>query len=313
MGIPARPLENVLEGIGTCVIAGRELRWTNCTPAAFADLVERVRVALSKPLRVTACGLRKLSGDTSGGTRLTTIAAVVRSAYGISIEVRDGSNIATPKYLVGQLRAGRPMVVQGNTSALLHAKTLDGHSLRETRTGVNHAVEWNEGRGWSKHADGSWWPKEILAYDPAADGRTAGWGKAAKGPQWWPLAVALAFLAALHPWGEADPRILGSGKAYAALGPDTEPHVHLRFAGSTKTNADGVHPFPRTMTVEPPSRTRINERSGPSTSYPVVTSLPRGATFSAYQVNASGQLLAGSRTWYGDHDGRRWVHSSGVR
>ena len=37
-----------------------------------------------------------------------------------------------------------------------------------------------------------------------------------------------------------------------------------------------------------------------------------GELFTAYQV-AQGSVVDGDRTWYGDHDGHRWVHRSGLR
>lgn len=299
MGIPARPLRIVLEGKESCVIGGRQLNWTNCTPASFAMAVSRSTLGAKNP---SACDLRIVSGDKVGGTNLSTIAAAAFEEYGVRFEVRDGSKLATPAYLAGQIRIGRSVVAQGNTGALVRT------SFRSTRGPVNHAVYVNGGRNWTLHSGGVWLPAAVLVFDPAADGRKAAWGTAATGPAWWPWATFLAFVAALRPWGDTDPRTLGPGKAYAALGPDTEPHVHLRYGGSVRTS-----PFPRTMTVRPPSRTRINLRSGPSTKYPVVRSVPRGAKLAIYQQNPTGQSLAGSRLWYGDHDGKLWAHSSGLR
>ena len=249
--------------------------------------------------RPTGCQVRRYTGDTIGGLTLPQVAKVAREKYGVAIEVRVGSNVCTPDYAAGQLRRGRSFGLQGNTVALL--KT----AFRSTTSGVNHFVLVNEGRGWYKTGSGLWRPKEALVYDPAADRRRAG---IADGPDWWPWQVVLNFAANLKPWGDRDERVLGYGKFYAGLGPDTEPHVHLHYTGSVRTS-----PFPDAMTIKSPTTgRRVNVRKGPSTAYAVVTTLASGTHFAAYQVTRQGQELAGSRVWYGDHNGARWVHSSGI-
>ena len=45
---------------------------------------------------------------------------------------------------------------------------------------------------------------------------------------------------------------------------------------------------------------------------PVSAVGPTSATASG-TVNPNGQSLVGSKIWYGDHDGKWWVHSSGVK
>ena len=94
---------------------------------------------------------------------------------------------------------------------------------------------------------------------------------------------------------------IGLGKVYAAFTIDTEPHVHLAF-GAKRTS-----PFP--------DRTRAigggNLRSAPklADSY-IVRALKDGELFTAFQVTDAGAQYHGSRRWYGDHTGQRWVHSS---
>lgn len=299
MSIPARPAWQPQGPASRCKIDGKEFGWLNCTPTSFAMAMEKATLGR---VRLTGCTVRKETGDRLGGTTLAQCAAVAK-AHGVPVEVHAGSAVVNP-FLVGSwLHSGRGVVAQGNTSALLRT------AFRSTGGGVNHAVYLNEGRGWKQNASGQWYPAEVLVYDPAADGRRASWGRADQGPSWWPWATALAFFAALKPWGDQDPRRLGLGKVYCAQFADTEPHVHLRYTGSERTT-----PFPRTMTVKSPAAGRkVNVRSGPSTSYGVVGTLATGATFVAYQQNPRGQSLAGSRLWYGDHNGTRWVHSSGVK
>ena len=91
------------------------------------------------------------------------------------------------------------------------------------------------------------------------------------------------------------------GKVYAGFTRDTEPHVILRN-GARKTS-----PFP--------DRTRAsgggNVRTAPklAQSY-VVRSLDAGELLVMYQVTDSGESYKGSRRWYGNQDGTRWVHTS---
>jgi hypothetical protein len=301
MGIPARPRSALHEGPdNSCVIDGKALGWTNCTPTSVAMAISKTTLGAKNP---TPCDIRRLTGDTIGGTGLQQCVDAGKAGYGVGAEVHAGSSVCTAEYLAGQLKSGRGAAVQGNTGALLRT------AFRCTGGNVNHCVWFNEGRGWHADANGHSIPTDVLVYDPAADGRTAGWGKAATSPQWWPWALVKAFVAGLQPWGEQDDRILGSGKVYCAIYGDTEPHVHLRFTGSARTA-----PFPRTLTAHPPVTGRkVNVRSGPSTRYPIVKTLALGTHFTAYQQNPNGALLAGSRLWYGDHDGRLWVHSSGLR
>jgi hypothetical protein len=228
------------------------------------------------------------TGDKSGGLTLPQVARVADTEYGVHVEVHVGSSTATPAYAIAQLRAGRGFVLQGNTGALLSTP------YRSTTGRVNHAVWVNEVR-----ADG-----DALVYDPAADGRRAGIDQ---GPTWWPWPTVLKFAAALRPWGDSDPRILGPNRLYAGFTPDTEPHVHLR-SGARRTS-----PFPdrcRAWNANP--KRRINVRSRPDIKAPIVDLLAVGELFVAYQTMQGG-VVDGDRTWLGNHDGNGWVHRSGLR
>lgn len=294
-GEPLRPTRQLQLPGCKCVIGGKCLGQLSCTCYAFAMGVARSTQGKQRP---TGCHLRDLTNDTDGGTNQGQLAPVVRQHYGVVTEVRNGSNVASVSYAAGQLYRGRGFVLAGNAGALL------GTPVQSTRGYVNHAVWVNEGRGWERNEAGNWMPSSALVYDPAANGAYKG-----NSPDWWSWALVKKFAAYLRPWGDSDSRILGINKMYATFFPDTEPHVHLRYKGSHR-----VSPFPKSLVVDPPgtSTGRINVRKGPSRSYSVVTRLSAGATFVAYQATSEGQELAGSRTWYGNHDGSRWVHSSGV-
>lgn len=286
MSAPSRPHWQPQGPGNRCVIAGASFGWLNCTPAAFAMGIEKSTLGAQRP---TACDIRKETLDRDGGTTLRQCEPSAEKR-GVRVDVYVGPAVVPPYWTAVQLQAGRGAVIQGNTRAL------NGTRFRSTGTSVNHAVWVNEVRGGSLGE-----PAEALVYDPAADGRRAGWGKAAQGPQWWPWATVKNFAADLKPWGDNDPRRLGPGKFYAALFPDTEPHVHLRF-GATRTT-----PFPDRARVDVAA---LWAHTVPAygTSTRVSPRLERGDLFVAYQrVSRAGAV------WLGDHDGTRWVPAGKVR
>jgi hypothetical protein len=280
-----------------CEIAGRCLGWENCTPCAFGMAAQKA--SLGK-VNLSGCSIRRATGDTSGGTTLNQCANVVR-ARGVRVVTYVGTSVASLTTIAGWLRAGRGVVLQGNTSAMV------GTSYQVTAGPVNHAVYVNEVRGRASTGE----PLEALVYDPAADGRLASYGRRPKGAEWWPWSLVKKFAGALRPNEPVSSYTLASrrpGHAYCAVFDDTEPHAHLRFAGSVRCS-----PLPTRLVFSSPREGgRVNVRSGPSTSYPILSTASDGARFAAYQQNDQGQLLAGSRRWYGSHDGTRWVHSSGL-
>ncbi len=219
------------EGPATaCVIDGHVLGWTNCTPASFAMAIERSTLGR---VRLTACSVRDKTGDVSGGTTLDQNAYVSQQLYGIPTDVHNGNNVAQPAWTARQLQAGRPLVVQGNAGVLV------GTKHRSTRGRVNHAVYVNEAVGGTLGV-----PEWAFVYDPAADGRVAGWGTAARGPQWWPWSLVLKFAAELQPWGDDDPRKLGAGKLYVAVFPDTDGPIWGR---DVPTNIRALDPDGRVV------------------------------------------------------------------
>lgn len=295
MSIPSLPHWQPQGPDSRCVIAGKALGWENCTPTSVAMAIDRSTLGAKRP---SGCDVRDAIDppDVAGGTTLPQCAAVARR-LGVAVDVYVGSNVVPPFWTAVQAQAGRSFVLQGNTAAILST------SHRSTGGPVNHAVFVAGVRGGSQGE-----PAEGLVYDPAADGRSASWGRAAQGPQWWSWGDIKRFAAALHPWGDGDPRVLGPGKFYTALFPDTEPHVHLRYGGvktspfpdaMTAWRNDGgdyvnFYPKPDHQTTKPSGRIRV------------------GASWNGYQ-RTSGSLFNGSRRWYGDHNGTRWIHSYRLR
>jgi hypothetical protein len=297
MGQPARPQRMVNEGPAeSCIIAGKKLGWTNCTPAGTAMGLNKATLGR---IDIDDCDIRRLTGDTSGGTTLSQMAPVC-SKLGVSLEVHAGGNVCSPPYLARQLRAGRGADVQGNAGALL------GTRFRSTAGWVNHNVYANEVRGGTLDN-----PAEVLVYDPAADGRKAGWGTASKGPQWWPWSLLLKFIASLIPasktgGSKGSGALLGPGKVYCGIFPDTEPHVHSKFGGQ-RTN-----PFPDDVVGKSGTSDALRFiRSGPGLQYPHIGTLAVGAHFVGFQFVSTGPV-GPAGDYYGDHDGTHWVLTDGV-
>jgi hypothetical protein len=274
MGQPSQPVFLIEGPASACVINGQALGWKNCTPLSFA--MGMYKSTLGR-VTMSGCAVRRETGDVIGGTTIEQCAKVA-VAHGVSVEIHTGSRVCSPSYAATQLQAGRGFSLAGNTSAI-------------GKGNVNHNIWINQARG-----GGIGVPAEAYVYDP--------WSK---GPAWWAWSKVLAFAAALRPWGVTDPRLLGPGKFYCGIFPDTEPHVHLRV-GAIRTV-----PFPDRMVVHSPVvGARINVRSGPGKTYKVLRNPPNGEPWTAFQKVLNGGLDRGSRVWYGNHDNTEWIHESGL-
>lgn len=68
-------------------------------------------------------------------------------------------------------------------------------------------------------------------------------------------------------------------------------------------------PTPKKIHVgQPPIQAIVRRR--PTTESANLATKPSGSIFVAYQVTREGQKLDGSRVWYGNRRGRRWLHES---
>lgn len=302
MSIPSRPSRHQEQGATRCAPWGTDLRWLSCMNYVFAMGIDKSTLGRKRP---SGCTIRTKTGDKSGGTTIQQNANVARVFYGVSVaqHVPGELGVASPAYIAGRLRLGRAVALAGCAGELV------GTQYRSTGGHVNHGVLLGQGRSYSVGGDGYTRPASVEVWDPAADGLAHAWGRADQGPSWWPWSLVLRFAAGLHPSGLTGGAKLGPGRMYAGVFPDTEPHAHLRYTGSVKLSS-----LPTDLIVRSPVAGRpINVRKGPSTAYAVTSTLATGKHFAAYQRTDQGQLLAGSRRWYGNHDGTRWVHSSGVR
>lgn len=261
----------------------------NCNPTAAAMGADRETLGKTD---IRGGQVRARTGDTSGGTTLRQVEAALRSGWGIDLAYELGAPITK---MDTYLRSGRGVVVQGASKATRGTKWQASETF-----GGNHSWWVNEARGWSLRS-GLYIPEDYLVYDPLADGRRKG---IAKSPFWLPRSYLLRFLALLDVNGKGN--LLGPGKAYMMWTRDTEPHFHPKHGGKKAT------PFPDRTRAKPPAGRRVNVRTEPNLSAKIVSLLDDYALFEAYQVTSTGQSVAGSRVWYGNHDGNRWVHSSGL-
>lgn len=281
--IPARP-------VYVKQLDGSRYAGLNCTCAAGAMALDRHTIGQT---RTTGAYVRALTGDTTGGTNLSQVAAAIARRWGVQLDVHYGIAWAS---FDDELHAGHGAILQGSSAATIGTR----YRASETFRG-NHAWYVNGGRGWTQGTSGTWHPTDYLVYDPLADGRRAG---IAQSPMWIPASIVHRFAALLNTSGD---NLLGAGRAYCAFTKDTEPHVHLRYNGKRTT------PFPdRTKAYNAVASRRVNVRATPTLTGDVVSRLHVGDLFTAYQLTDTGTLVAGSRRWYGDHNGRRWVHSSGL-
>jgi hypothetical protein len=189
-----------------CILHGQKLGWANCTCLSFGMGIDRSTLGA---VRLSGCQLRDESGDYVGGTSIDQM-AIVAARHHVVVDVRTGPRVVPPHWAAIQLQNDRAISLAGNASALVRTQ------FRSTGGPVNHNILVNEVQG---GAVGT--PLRALVYDPAANGRAAPWGRSKLAPQWWPWSLVLAFAAALRPWGDADPRLLGPGRWYAGVFPST--------------------------------------------------------------------------------------------
>ncbi len=279
-----------------CIINGHTLGWSSCTCYAAAMGEDSTTLGHRRP---SGCAIRRETGDTTGGTTLRQVTDALASLYpGTFIATYTGANVITPARLAALLRAGHKVVVQGNADAMI------GTPQQSTAGPVNHAVMINS--VWGGTTVGV--PKYADVFDSAADGRDRSY-HVDQGPSTWPWSLVLKFCANLRPNGPGTPR-LGSGKIYAAVFVDSEPHLTL---------AHGGVPVPRVRKAGAPDRARADRaitriHSRPTTgSASTVRKIPEGTLVFLYQYTNSGESYLGSTTWFGNPEGTEWIHEKNLR
>lgn len=252
----------------------------NCTMASAAMAAVRHRKgsdpAGTAPWYPTSSYLRGRTGDTSGGTTLAQADSVLIRLYNINLDVEY--NLGWGDFLQRVLN-GQGVILQGGYRPIRDTK----YSGSDTFAG-NHAVYINEAK-WNETYN-RW---DFLWYDPLCDGRRVG---LAKGPQWVPGWLVKKFASALITSGT---NLIGANQVYCAFTRDTEDVIE-KFGGIEYT----------TPLVFKATRD-INCRRAPRLTSDVARRYRAGELFKAFQKSSVGNLVGGSRVWYGDADGTRWV------
>lgn len=286
---PYRPKFQQQGPDSNCMIDGHALGWDSCTAYSAAMALDSTTLGHYRP---TGCQIRALTGDVTGGLTLRQVTDAIQSRYGIYVPIYTGANVITPEKLAAFIRAGRKVIIQGNADAMI------GTPQQSTAGPVNHAVMVNS--VWGGTTVGH--PQYADVFDPAADGRQRSY-HVDQGPSTWPWSLVLKFCANLRPNGPGTPR-LGPGKVYAAVFPDSEPHVKL-YAGARRST-----PFPDRTKADKPTVW--------------VHAVPRvGDTHRLYKVEkdrllvghqyVTGDSAWGSTTWLGNDDGTEWVPVGALR
>lgn len=252
----------------------------NCTLASCAMAIVRFFTGHNPPGGArwypTPSNLRFLSGDKSGGTNLNQADTLATHYYGANLDVEYNYDWAHFRQRIEQ---GQGAIVQGGYSAFKHTS----YDAAPSFFG-NHAVYINELR-WSEKRN-RW---EYLMYDPIADGRRG----LPKGPAWISEDLLKKFASRLL---VAPDRTVKLGLVWCAFTKDTED-VILRWKPSAKIT-------PKVFYVK---YNGAKVRRKPGLDGTVVYALDKGDTFKAYQVKKDGDSVDGSRTWYGNAEGTKWI------
>lgn len=258
----------------------------NCTMAsacmAIIRHVKGVNPPGSAPWYPTPRYLRAKTGDTDGGTNLRQADWAAFSAYGVDFDVEYNLAWATFR---DRIERGMGAIVQGRYSVF------KGTSY-DAAPGFygNHAIYINELRYSEKR--NRW---EYLMYDPIADGRR----DLPQGPSWISEDLLQKFAAKLVINNRGD--TVGTGKVWCAFTVDTEG-VILRWKPSAVYGPKVFYSKYEDAAV----------RRSPNRDGTLVYSLDKGDPFTAYQVKKDGDSIEGSRTWYGNHEGTKWIHSKNL-
>lgn len=274
---------------------GSRLGGVNCNPSAGATLVDLVTCGTR---RTTGAAVRELTGDNVGGTPLKVVVAALRRGFDIDLDV----NTASFDRVIKALKAGRGV-------------SLSGSSIATVRTRFQASESFDGNHQWAvtdirSTAGGQ---LEMLVYDPLADGRRRA---IATSPMWIPVDIVREFAGKLDLRSPAEKaakrprRPLGAGRAtygvteVVSCVPATakRPPTVTLHAGAALVNAQAG----RKRTVVVPVG-RIRER--PTTTSDILGRKRAAEAFWTFQV-IKGQRVAGSRVWFGDRDGERWMHSS---
>lgn len=264
----------------------------NC--GVSVDAMSAERATLGR-LRLSGADIRERLNDHDGGTNLTQSKAVL-ARYGVRLDLDQPGPFWK---LEAAIREGR-----GANTAMYYAPVRDTEFSGSETFGGNHRIWVSEGRGWFQDGRGRWHAEEYHVFDPLADARRKG---IADGPDWWPRNLLMRSCWRLNVASPGDNYLaLPEGWAYFGLVKDTEPHAQLRFGAERTT------PFPDACVTVAPAGKKVNVRRAPNRDQEPINERRRGQPWRAWQVTRDGERVDGSRVWYGNQDGTRWIHSANL-
>lgn len=287
---------------------GSRLGGVNCNPTAAATLVD---FATCGRRTTTGAAVRELTGDTEGGTTLGPVTRAVRRGFKVDMDRNTGPWSG----VIRALEAGRGVSLCGSSiatvgTAFQASETFDGnHQWAVT------AIRTREGGG-----------REILVFDPLADGRRAA---IARSPMWMPASIVRTFAGQLDLRSQAERdahaprRPLGLGRASYAVTEESDCAVAAAAPAAPVPAGHGDAGGPVPVRLRPGAR-RVKAPAGrelevgvpvarvrarPNTAADIVGRKEEGDVFRAFQ-RIRGQRVAGDRLWFGDRLGTRWMHAS---
>lgn len=274
---------------------GTKLAGINCNPTSGALLVDLVTCGRKRPSGAAVrerCLEPDGTMDKKGGTHNSQVAAAMWSGWRVKLYVDNG----TWKDVARALMDGCGVSLSGSAVATHGTKY-------QARAGFSDNHQWAVTD--IRQRNGKW---EVRVFDPLADGK-----EGVTAPFWMPAPLAARFAASLDGRTQAERNAhkpvepLGKNRAiYGKTDPIrcddrvTTPPAH-RSAAVPVGGADG-----RDMVVKVDVG-RV--RKGPSTQTAIVARKSRGQHFLVSQ-RIDGQKVGGSRIWFGDDTGHRWMHSS---
>jgi hypothetical protein len=280
--------------------SGDPFGWFACGPFSLAMGLEFSTGVMHKGKDVR---IRTNDSQPRDGTNLDQLARAA-STFDSRLEVRRRMDFDD---VLDRIDSGHPVVV-GLSYELLRATE---HSGDRSFTG-NHYVLLLPGAH-----DG----QGVRIFDPLCDGRRT---PIFKGP--YTIDEGLLARATARMVVDTHGTTVGVGRAYAGIlprprkagggppapPPDDEPPavvrpVIFRHGGEPRARGDYVCILDVANVRENPHVTHLG---GPA--HNVVGHLRRGESFHCAQTTDIGQRVAGSRRWFGDRNGGRWVHSSVV-
>jgi hypothetical protein len=282
-------------------ISGDPFGWYACGPFSLAMGLE---FATGGAIASTGHIVRERTNDSQprDGTNLDQLATAAAS-FGVGLEVRRRMDFDD---LLGRLEGGHAVVV-----GLSYGPLRDRPESGDRKFTGNHYLLVLPG---------------LRVYDPLCDGRRA---DIFKGP--YTIGEGLLATAAAQMVVDLQGHTVGAGRAYAGVLPRPQPPagggvpapppdggpvdgaavvarpVTFRHGGGPHARGDYVSAVDVANIRADPHVTH-----GGLPAHNVVGHLLRGQSFHCSQTTDIGQPVGGSRRWFGDRTGGRWVHSSVV-